>query len=147
MIFLQGADGELVADVFGHSLHGGQGRLDGGDRADPVGVGRLADLLAVAARPAALALRRVDDEGDLAAGDQVDGVDPVPVGDLADDGVDARPRSWRGSRRCPVVAAMPRPSSRSRRATTIPAGLSPSASDRNTVPSVGSTVPAASSAL
>ena len=79
----------VVADVLGHALHGGQGRLDGGDRADSVGDGRLADLLAVAACAATLALRRVDHERDLAVGDQVDRVDPVAVGDLADDCVDA----------------------------------------------------------
>ena len=47
----------------------------------------------------------------------------------------------------PLVAAMPRPELLSRLATTRPAGLSESASDKNTVPPIGSTVPAASSAL
>ena len=53
----------------------------------------LADLFAVAARPATLPLRGVDDEGDVATGDQVDGIDPVAIGDLADDGVDADPEA------------------------------------------------------
>ena len=57
VIFLQGAHGEVVADVFGHSLHGGQRCLDGGHRADPMGDGGLADLLTVAASPATLTLR------------------------------------------------------------------------------------------
>ena len=82
--------------------------------------GCLADLFAVASRPSALALRRVDDEGDVAAGDEVDGIDAMAVGDLPDHGIDIHP---------------------------MPAGLSPSASDKNTVPAVGKTVPAASSAL
>ena len=108
--------------------------LDRGDAADPVDAGRLADC-SPSARGPPCPCGRVDHEADLAAGDQVDGVDarrprrpwrrPRSTGDA---------EAARGSRRCPSVAAMPRPSSRSRRATTSPAGLSRSASERNTVP-------------
>ena len=47
----------------------------------------------------------------------------------------------------PSVAAIDNPRSRSLRATTIPAGLSVSFSERKTMPEVGSSLPAASSAF
>ena len=71
VVLLQRPDLDLPARPFGEALHRGERGLDRRDRAHPVQVRRLADLLAVGTTAAAL--RRVDDEADLAVGDQVDG--------------------------------------------------------------------------
>src|SRR5438270_374964 len=73
VILLQRAHAQFVTRPVRHAFGGGDRRRPGGETRDGVVLRGGADVIAVGAR--ATAARAVDHEIDLAAGDEIDGVD------------------------------------------------------------------------